>query len=136
MWGLRTVLTVALLTVILGVGAFVFAPAAHASSKNACNPKLPHNCVTIWATQVNVRYDASGTCLTYPSTSCKVVGTLAGGDEKVYAICQQPGQTITYDGYSSKWWMDLYADNGVQGWTSNVFIVGGAKISGIADCNY
>jgi len=138
--GYRVALVAALFAVALIFSAFSFAPAAHAASvtpavrHNTCRTGQP--CVKIWATQVNVRDWATDNCLSYPSKSCPVIGTLAGGNERVIASCQQPGQTINYDGYTSRWWMFLKADNGNWGYTSNVFIVGGAHISGIPDCGY
>lgn len=138
--GYRVALVAALFAVALIFGAFSFAPAAHAASvtpaarPNTCQSGWP--CVKIWATQVNVRNWTPDHCLSYPSTSCPVIGTLAGGGEHVIASCQQPGQTITYDGYTSRWWMFLKADNGRWGFSSNVFIVGGAHISGVPDCGF
>lgn len=134
----------ALVAALLGV-ALVFgvahAPAAHAASaiqmaparQNACVGGLP--CVTIWATNVNVRDPFSGNCLGFPSTSCSVIDHLAGGNERVEAACQEPGQTITVDGITNNWWMLLFGDNGSEGWTSNIFIVGGTTIAGVPNCN-
>jgi len=111
------------------------ATASPASDNNACSP-YDYACVTVWATNVNVRDCTQGGDVTYPSTACLVVDRLAGGGESVGAVCQQAGQTITYDGYSSNYWTQLVGDNGIAGFTSNVFLVGGVTISGVPFCNY
>ncbi len=129
----RLLLIGTLLTVMLSIAAFAAAPAAHAAPtmnaipaarSNQCVSTFP--CVTIWATNVNVRSCAS--------TNCSKVGTLAGGNERVVAFCQKQGQTVTADGITNNWWMNLVADNGNVGWSSNIFIVGGQKIANVPNC--
>jgi len=122
--------------------ALAFAPltftssTAHASSNNACVSGQP--CVTVWATDVNVHNCSlsTGYDFSYPETACPVYGTVAGGNEQIWALCQQPGQTITYDGYTNNYWMVVKADNGQEGFISNIFIAGGQTISGVPFCNY
>lgn len=136
----RAMLIALLAAVILGLGAFSFTPSVHAASTSHAIPARSNNCgggwscVTIWATNVNVRSEGPGNCFTFPSTSCPVIDHLAGGGETVAAFCQQQGQTITADGITNNWWMDLFGDNGQEGWTSNIFIVGGQTIAGVPIC--
>jgi hypothetical protein len=140
--GYRPALIALLAAVILGLGVFSLTPAAHAASTTHAIPARANNCVsgapcvTVWATNVNVRDWRPGNCLSFPSTNCPVVDHLAGGHETVEAVCQQPGQTITADGITNNWWMDIFGDNGQLGWASNIFIVGGQKIAGVPDCGF
>jgi hypothetical protein len=130
--GHRVALVAALLAITLVFSAFSFAPSAHAATatnvsparSNTCLASFP--CIVVWGTNVNVR-----SC---HSTSCSIVGTLAGGNESVLAICQAQGGTVNAAGITNNWWMDLEADNGNFGWTTNIYIVGGQTIANVPFC--
>jgi hypothetical protein len=127
---------VALLAVALICSAFTATstPVAHASGINQCIPSL--SCVHVWATNVNVHDSTQGTsCFTYPQKSCTVRDRIASS-QNVAAYCQHQGESVTYNSWSSSWWMLVVGDAGYDGWISNVFITGNAYIKGVPTCNW
>ncbi|WP_107047447.1 SH3 domain-containing protein [Streptomyces sp. NRRL F-2664] len=93
--------------------------------------------VYIWATNVNVRYDAADAdCVHHPSrTSCtKIVATVSRTAAE--GMCQHPGEEITDSGYRNRWWTLLKLPNGTIGWVNNIYLQGGEKIAGIPDCGW
>ncbi len=139
----KILIALVVLTVMLVGTSFatLLASSAYAASVTHVAPKRTngcvsgHPCVTIFATDVNVRaIESANNCVDFPSRACRVIDHLAGGGEKVEAFCQQRGERITDGNNSSNYWTSMDGDNGNGGWVSNVFIVGGAKISGVPDC--
>lgn len=102
--------------------------------------------VHVWAYDVNVRYanNAPGpltACDHYPGpTNCPYIrGTVNPGTYQ--ADCQQAGQLITYDGWSSNYWTAIHAGppgagSRWLGYLSNVFLTGPAIIPGLPLCGH
>jgi hypothetical protein len=107
-----------------GAFAVVGAP-AHASASDIY---LEH----IWANNVNVRMQANPqSCEADPGTYCAILGQLNAGD--YYVLCQQYGESVTYDGYQSNYWSMVTSSIGT-GYVSNVFLTGPAKLPGVPSC--
>lgn len=106
-----------------GAVALVGAPAAHAQDIYP---------VHVWANGVNVHMQANPqSCEASPGTYCALLGQINAGD--YYILCQQYGESVTYDGYQSNYWAMVTSSIGT-GYISNVFITGPAKLPGVPSC--
>lgn len=109
---------------VAAAGAVALAGApAHAN-----NIYLEH----IWANGVNVHMQANPqSCEADPGTYCALLGQINAGD--YYILCQQYGESVTYDGYQSNYWSMVTSSIGT-GYVSNVFFTGPAKLPGVPSC--
>ncbi|MEW1550649.1 hypothetical protein [Streptomyces tsukubensis] len=110
------------------------APTAEKGARSAPSGTVP---VYVWASQVNVRFDAAWPeCMVYPSriTCAPIVDTVSR--ETVYAYCQWPGETIQDAGYSNRWWSYVRTSKGKDGYINNIYLRGGEKIAGVPDCSW
>ncbi len=105
--------------------------AAHLAGVPDCQSGDPAG-VHVYASSVTVRSGGSA-CTNSPSTSnCPTVVTHVT-NATVTALCQQSGQTVSYDGYSSGYWSWVVQPAG-SGFVTNVYISGAAHIAGEPDC--
>jgi hypothetical protein len=87
----------------------------------------------VWATSVNVRRGGDA-CNNNPSTSNCPTVTARVNPGTYAALCQQSGETIKADGYSSNWWTWITTPSGKAGFVSNVFITGPAHLPNVPNC--
>ena len=103
---------------------------AHMPNVPNCTKSTP---VHVWAPGVNVR-SGGAACDRSPSiTGCSDIVTHVNPGSYP-ASCQQPGENITYDGYSSNWWTRITA-HGTTGFVSNVFLSGPARMPNVPTCS-